>query len=584
MVLKDSILPPSLQLFPYRALRNYQSQFLRFVENNQKVIIHAPVGFGKTIMALISSLPLVKQENYQLIIFVRTKAQVFRVFLNEIYKIANSRKYGYLTAVPLILKSDLCLKIEEIPQFHKGTCSSIRCPHLEQARSIPEEDLPTIVEQVTITSHEDDKISVETFQNAFREFGCPYYVIKRCIPYANIIVTTQTYIRSKNLQPMFSELLNKSSFSAKVAIIDEGHNFSADIEAEISLSDIQRASAIIPLKIFDTLQDLIIFHKGMIERPLGLSVAAIDAFLDHERKITLVEKTQLLKVKDFIQSRGDIWISEESKIIQLNPFPQSVFKFIDPFFQRIILMSGTFQPIKSYKLLYGINYYANLSIPSDFQFSLNSIMYNRRFTSRFAQRSANTYENMVNVIQRLHESNPFHTIVFTTSHEFKHKLITHLQLPNYYIEKIDSSPHFLDELPDKKHELILGVLGGRLSEGVEILNQDNRSLLTLIIIAGMPYPRPDATNKLLSSLYTRKWGIKMAKHLTTLPLTRTISQAIGRGIRSESDFAASLILDYRAIRLRPMLPPTRIFKDLSSLYNAYDLFYAKMRKIFSLDE
>ena len=106
----DTNLPPPLQLFPHKELRNYQTKFLRFVEKHPKSLIHAPVGFGKTIMALISALPLVKDENYQLFIFVRTKAQVFRVFLNEIVKIANSRKYGYLTAVPLILKADLCIK------------------------------------------------------------------------------------------------------------------------------------------------------------------------------------------------------------------------------------------------------------------------------------------------------------------------------------------------------------------------------------------------------------------------------------------------------------------------------------------
>ena len=90
----ESDLPPALQLFPHPELRAYQTKFLRFVEKNPKVMIHAPVGFGKTVMALISSLPLVKEKNYQMFIFVRTKAQVFRVFLDQIYKIANSKKYG----------------------------------------------------------------------------------------------------------------------------------------------------------------------------------------------------------------------------------------------------------------------------------------------------------------------------------------------------------------------------------------------------------------------------------------------------------------------------------------------------------
>ncbi|MHA1214394.1 MAG: helicase C-terminal domain-containing protein [Candidatus Hodarchaeales archaeon] len=575
-----SFLPPSLQLFPHKELRQYQSTFLRTVEKNPKVIIHAPVGFGKTIMALISTLPLVKQNGYQLFIFVRTKAQVFRIFLDEIYKIANSQKYGYLTALPLILKADLCLKKDEIPQFYQGVCSAIRCPLLEQTKSIPVEDFSTIVEQVPITSH-NEGISIETYKEAFGQFGCPYYVIRRCIPYANIIVTTHTYLKSRNLQIMFSQLVNKSSFGKKIAIIDEGHNFSADIESELSLRELDLASAVIPLKTFDKLKNLIVNFNGRVDRPLELSSAGIDAFLDHERKLSLSEKMHILKVKEFITSNGDIWISENSKLLQINPFPKKTFDFVNSHFQRIILMSGTFHPISSYKTFYDVNY-TSLAIPSDFQYSLNGIIYNRAFTSKYDARSYKTYENMANVIQRLHETNPFHTIVFTTSHDFKQKLLSNLSVPNIYVENIGMTPAFLDELRSKKHELILGVLGGKLSEGVEILDFNKRSLLTLIIIAGLPYPRPDMTSQYLQFLYTRRWGLRMAKHLRMLPVTRTISQAIGRGIRSRNDFAASLILDYRAVNLRTMLPPTRIFRDLQTLYNAYDLFFTRMRRLFTV--
>ncbi len=579
----DTNLPPSLQLFPHPELRAYQTKFLRFVEKNPKVMIHAPVGFGKTIMALIHALPLVKAKNYQLFIFVRTKTQVFRVFLNEIYKIANSQKYGYLTAVPLILKADLCVKREEIPHFYRGVCGQIRCPFLEQTRSIPEEDFPAIVEQIPITAH-DGSISIEAYKEAFRDFGCPYHVIKRCIPYANIVVTTHTYLRSKNLQEMFSQLITQSSFPNQMAIIDEGHNFTADVESEITVNDLNKAQAIIPLKTMDILLELILSHQGRVERPRNLSAASLDAYLDHEHKLSLVEKTHLLKVKDFLSSRGDIWVSEENKVLQLNPYPHQAFNFVNDHFNRILLMSGTFNPLSLYQALYGLDY-ATLRIPSDFQFSLNGILYQRHFTSKFTERNAKTYEAMATVIQRLHSSNPFHTIVFTTSHELKQKILAYISLKTIYIENPSTTPFFIDELKQKRHECIFGVLGGKLSEGIEILDsKTNRSLLSLIIIAGLPFPRPDATNNLLRSLYMQKWGWRMAKYLTMLPVTRGISQAIGRGIRSESDFAASLILDYRAVKMRTMLPRVRIFRNVQTLYNAYDLFFAKMNRLFGLSK
>jgi len=379
---------------------------------------------------------------------------------------------------------------------------------------------------------------------------------------------------------MFSQLLTQSVYRQKIAIIDEGHNFTANIEAELTLTDLTKARSVIPLKVIDNLQDLIQSHYGRVERSRNLSAAALDAFLDHNYNLSFVEKTHLLKVKDFLSSQGDIWISEEDKLIQLNPFPHHVFNFVNDYFDRIILMSGTLSPLSSYKVLYGLDY-DTLRIPSDFQFSLNGILHNRQFTSKFTERTSKTYELIATVIQRLHESNPFHTIVFATSHEFKQKILAHISLPKVYIENPSISPFFIDELKEKKHECIFGVIGGKLSEGIEILDpKTNRSLLTLIIIAGLPYPRPDATSRLLESFYVQKWGRRMAKHLNRLPVTRGVSQAIGRGIRSESDFAASLILDYRAVNMRTMLPQARVFRDIQTMFNVFDLFFIKMKGLF----
>ncbi len=571
-------LPLKLELFPHEELRAYQARFLRFVEKHTRSIIHAPVGFGKTVMALTSTLPLVKTQQYQLYIFVRTKAQIFRVFFEQLRKIANTDKYGYLTALPLILKSDLCIR-GDVPFFYQGICGKIRCPHFEKARSIPEEDFPTIVEQVPITTHEEE-ITIETFKDTLQEFGCPYYIIKRCIPYANIIVTTHTYLRSKILQGILSTFLQKSLFPNKICVIDEGHNFSAEIEAEISLNDIYKARDIIPLKVFDLLQNMIQNRTGRIDRPPNLTSDAIDAFLDHQIKLSPWEQTHLLLVKDFLNSRGEIWISDSEKLLQLNPFPQTTFRFINNEFQSILLMSGTFQPVASYKTLYGINY-PGLFIPSDFQYSLNGILYHRQFSTKYRERTSQTFQAMAYVIERLHQRNPFHTIVFTPSHELKQKILAHMALSNIYIEQPDERPFFIEDLNKKSHEVIFGVLGGKLSEGIEILDpRTNRSLLTLIIIAGVPYTRPDITNRLIKSLYTRKWGKRMADHLSLLPVTRSITQAIGRGIRSESDFAASLILDYRAATLRTMLPGAIIFRDLNACYRTFDSFFTKMRREF----
>ncbi len=91
---------------------------------------------------------------------------------------------------------------------------------------------------------------------------------------------------------MLFRMLSRSSFADKICIIDEAHNFSADFEAEISLNDIHKARSVIPLKVFDTLQELIQKRKGRVDRPKNLSSNAIDAFLDHQSKLSIWEKSR----------------------------------------------------------------------------------------------------------------------------------------------------------------------------------------------------------------------------------------------------------------------------------------------------
>jgi Rad3-related DNA helicase len=575
--------PPALKLFPHEELRAYQAHFLRFIERNPRSIVHAPVGFGKTVMSLISTLPLISSSNYQMYIFVRTKAQIFHVFLKEIQRLAKNEKYGYLTVMPLILKADMCIIRDDVSFFHRGICGQIKCKHLELTQSIPEEDFPTIVEQVPLISYTDkNDFDVNTFKNTLSEFGCPYYVIRRCLPYANIIITTHTYLQNKSLQVMFSQLMRKSSFKNKICIIDEGHNFGPVVETELLLPDIYSAKKIIPLKILDQLHDLIYKNRGRVDRPKGLSLASLDAYLDHQSELTLKQKSNLQLIKDFVLSEGDLWISEPEKLVQVNPYPEFIFEFINTHFNRIILMSGTFLPLSSYKKFYRINY-PSLKIPATFQNSLNGILYHRQFTSKYSERSTNTYFSMGKVITRLHKNNPFSTIVFATSHELKHKILIHTDIPNVYIENPNENPHFLDNLHQKIHECIFAVQNGKLAEGIEVISpKTNRSLLTLIIIAGIPYPRPDATNTVVKSFFKKKWGIRTANHLSHLPVTRGISQAIGRGIRSERDFAASIILDHRAVRLLNMLPKTVICRNIEKMYATYDSFFSRMKSQYKI--
>jgi len=136
--------------------------------------------------------------------------------------------------------------------------------------------------------------------------------------------------------------------------------------------------------------------------------------------------------------------------------------------------------------------------------------------------------------------------------------------PSYSVAKalrarIRSSPVFLEKEGTRVSELlkavesheklmVICVAWGKLVEGIE-LRLDGESLVKLIVLAGLPVPEPSVLNRhLLSSLKARMGDPDAAwKMVYLVPAAVKAAQAIGRGLRSERDRVAVVILDERAL-------------------------------------
>lgn len=108
--------------------------------------------------------------------------------------------------------------------------------------------------------------------------------------------------------------------------------------------------------------------------------------------------------------------------------------------------------------------------------------------------------------------------------------------------------------------LLLGVLGGRLSEGLDFPGRDLEHLL----VFGIPYPRPSARSQALIHHYDAKSGNgwMVAVHN---PVGRTLRQAVGRLVRGPADRGSVLILDERAVRFHDHLPDLRMVPSVAQL-------------------
>ncbi len=103
----------------------------------------------------------------------------------------------------------------------------------------------------------------------------------------------------------------------------------------------------------------------------------------------------------------------------------------------------------------------------------------------------------------------------------------------------------VDEFRASEGGVLCSVMGGRLSEGMDYPGRS----LELVLIVGVPYPKPNARQRSLSSFYDIRFG-KGWEYTVHAPAARKMLQAVGRMIRSEEERGFSVIMDRRAVHFR----------------------------------
>ena len=100
----------------------------------------------------------------------------------------------------------------------------------------------------------------------------------------------------------------------------------------------------------------------------------------------------------------------------------------------------------------------------------------------------------------------------------------------------------LKRTKDMGGSLLLGVMGGSLSEGVDY--KDN--LLSGVFVIGLPFAPPSLEVKELRDYFKGKFGFVLGEEYSYIyPAMNKILQAAGRSIRSESDRAVVVLMDDR---------------------------------------
>ena len=248
-------------------------------------------------------------------------------------------------------------------------------------------------------------------------------------------------------------------------------------------------------------------------------------------------------------------------------------------FYTSIHMSGTLKHFESYRVDLGLENTIEVDVEASFIEINRAVFYYPRVTTRYED-YIRAPDKIVNEIQeaiyKLLEDVYANTIVLFPSYEWLERIIDEkfmtaldkIKPGRYFIETKDKKPREMHEEIEtfkklkKEGAVFFGVFGGRLGEGMNFPHDE----LRLLVIVGLPYPKPDAYQRALLHYYALKYGEEKAwEYAYESQMIRKILQALGRLVRDETDFGIAVILDSRAKRLK------RYIKNLLEKHNLEDI-------------
>ena len=605
-------------VYPYE-LRDYQRDTIEFIRkslaNYDSVVIEAPTGSGKTIMSLLGAIEYKGDSTKKILYLTRTNSQQEQV-ITELRELKGNLR---LKAIPFQGRGNLCLLYREIENSEEFSPESLsKFCSLRKKKVMEGNDAACRFFNYKVRSKETKNYILneipsaeEIYYYGIENVICPYESIKAALPDADIVIAPYAYFLNFAAGERFLSQWGITR-DQLIIILDEAHNLpdiSRSVSSfDISVDEIDRAekesvefgdeelmprirtsdfldtlrSALLSMKrdyigeedegriSFDTFREYVMIAGSMNSDKFSDLNAYMNIFGD--RIITLKEERMRVPRSTIYSLSLKIMSWEEidsEKYIALvsNRRTASVEAYcLDPSvnlaplkLSKTIHISGTLEPHQAYINLTGFTGARFLKINEVFPRENRSIIYSDEITTKFDQFDSIQLELMVNMISDLIEKTKRRTIVFFPSYQMMDRVFAH-SFPFDVIREERSVPqNRIMETVDSFREgkgVLFAVSGGRISEGMNFPGGE----LEMVIIAGIPYPRPDARNKALMDFYQRYYGNGW-EYAVTFPALIKLRQEIGRLIRNENDIGAAVILDKRASNFRKYIPELKMSRN-----------------------
>ncbi len=526
-------------------------------------MVHAPTGMGKTAAVLHSALKATEAEDVK-ILFLTAK-HTHQNIVYETMKRINASSGKSINFAGVNGKRSMCLLENSAePAVFTEFCRAVReqdmCNFYKNTFTKSKEVKGAVIE--ALNEEISDPASVMAAGEKF--FLCPYELSLLNAKRSKVVVANYSHAFDAEISKGF---LSKAGIipSDTVLIVDEAHNLPGRImdmnSFSISSRTLERAykevsssgSHSVAKKVDKIIGMLRVARNDDRISAGGIfsdgDLIEIDDIIEANEKgynvpasVTLKRFIGLLNRVDerFVVYASKDGNSEKINIDSLDPEKYS--KDVIKGYRSSILISGTFKPMDMFANLLGINNSERLALETEVP--ENRLMINETdLTSKFSSRGEQ-YSMIAERIDELLDGFESNSIFFFPSYNFMNNTFTYL---NNREKVLKEEPNIGRE---KKQEImrqlsrpgrsLFAVINGNFSESIGL--KDN--VIKMVCIVGVPFEPPSVRLKALQSYYEKKFGNGF-EYAQVLPSMIKTMQAAGRGIRSEKDRAAIILMDTR---------------------------------------
>ena len=568
--------------FPYAKFRPGQKESIstlaKIISSGEAIAFSAPTGFGKTVTVLYAC----KIINTDKILYaVRTR--------NEIYPpLRESLKLNYKPVFftskkvlcPLLLEKNIPL--EDFWENCRILRKEGKCKYYRNVSSIDE----ALVWKAIRSS---EGVPVRIIKKMWSLKLCPYYTFKKVLDSSNLIIVTYPYLFSPFIREYTLESIDLNSL---ILVVDEAHSLIG--LADMMEKRVSKRKVALALKEIEEYGPHEVELKRRLEEllkhwdklPLGKGYKHVDKriFQDilgesyewfdlswdirakklkrivdtHDKVKVIVHSLSIATLLSLLEEeafQAYTMMKGEDKIVVVKTIDPSI--IASPVLTNtkcLILMSGTLPSPTFFNDVLGVmRDIKELDVEEiygpTFPYENRATIVLTYVTSKYTKRSPHIYKSYAKIVEDAYKILPDAILVIYPSYEFMHNVLSRINITAKAIVETEDTRigDVIDYVLAHKHVLIHGVAGGKLSEGIEVIDEKTEeSMIKAVIVAGIPYPQPDDyTNQLLNVIGSRVGMDKAWDHLFRDIASVRTKQALGRAIRSEVDRALYVLCDNR---------------------------------------